>query len=263
MSTLLYDSPGPKARRRSQILTALSIVGLVLVVAWMGISLNDAGMLAPDLWATVFQPDLLNLLLGGLLSTFEVAGVAIVLSVILGAAVTAGMMTKSVLLRAALRVWVEVFRGLPLLLLIFFLFLGGPAVGVNVSTFWALVLGLVLYNSAVLAEIFRAGINSLPKGQAEAGLAIGLSKSEIFRIILLPQSIRRMLPTLLTQLVTLLKETSFGFVVGYAELLRDARTAVEFLGGSYSLPVYTLVAVIYIVISCILSEIARRAESML
>jgi glutamate transport system permease protein len=263
MSTLLYDAPGPKARRRSQVLSALSVLFLLLLVVWAGFSLNEAGMLAPDLWQTVFQPDLLSLLAGGLLATFEVSVVAIIMSVVLGALVTAGLMTHSRLLRAALRVWVEVFRGLPLLLLIFFLFLGGPVVGVDISTFWALVLGLVLYNSAVLAEIFRAGIDSLPKGQAEAGLAIGLSKGEVFRIILLPQSVRRMLPTLLTQLITLLKETSFGFVVGYAELLRDARTAVEYLGGSYSLPVYTLVAVVYIVINCILSEIARRAQMML
>jgi glutamate transport system permease protein len=263
MSTLLYDAPGPKARRRSQILSALSILVLLLLVGWAGISLQEAGMLAPDLWATVFQPDLLTLLAKGLLATFEVSAVAIVMSVVLGAMVTAGLMMKSAWLHAALRIWVELFRGLPLLLLIFFLFLGGPAVGVNISTFWALVLGLVLYNSAVLAEIFRAGIDSLPKGQAEAGLAIGLSKGEVFRIILLPQSVRRMLPTLLTQLITLLKETSFGFVVGYAELLRNARTAVEYLGGSYSLPVYTLVAVIYIVINCILSEIARRAQAMM
>ncbi|TCR80187.1 ABC transporter permease subunit [Rhizobium sp. BK376] len=263
MSTLLYDTPGPKARRRSQILSALSILVILLLLAWAGFSLDKAGMLAPDLWATVFQPDLLNLLAGGLLATFEVSAVAIIMSVVLGALVTAGLMTRSVLLRAALRTWVEVFRGLPLLLLIFFLFLGGPVIGVDISTFWALVLGLVLYNSAVLAEIFRAGIDTLPKGQGEAGLAIGLSNAEVFCIILLPQSIRRMLPTLLTQLITLLKETSFGFVIGYAELLRDARTAVEYLGGSYSLPVYTLVAVVYMVINCILSEIARRAQAVL
>lgn len=263
MSTLLYDAPGPKARRRSQILTVLSVVVVILLLGWAALALQEAGMLAPELWTTVFQPDLLNLLAGGVVATFEVAAVAMVLSVILGAVMTAGLLSKSVLLRYALRAWVEVFRGLPLLLLIFFLFLGGPVVGVNISTFWALVLGLVLYNGAVLAEIFRAGILSLPKGQAEAGLVIGLSKSEVFRIILLPQSVRRMLPTLISQLITLLKETSFGFVIGYAELLRDARTAVEYLGGSYSLPVYTLVAVIYFVISAILSEIARRAQSVL
>jgi glutamate transport system permease protein len=119
----------------------------------------------------------------------------------------------------------------------------------------------MLYNSAVVAEIFRAGIQSLPKGQSEAALAIGLREGETFRIILLPQAVRRMMPALVSQMVVLIKETSLGFVIGYTEFLRDARTAVEYLGGEYSLPVYTLVAVVYISINCTLSFIARRVEA--
>ena len=127
--------------------------------------------------------------------------------------------------------WVELFRGLPLLLLILFIFLGLPAAGVTVSTFWALVAGLTLYNSAVLGEIFRAGILSLPKGQTEAAYSIGLRRGQTLRLILIPQAVRRMLPALISQLVTLLKDTSLGFVIAYAELLRTGRNAVEFLGG--------------------------------
>jgi len=135
--------------------------------------------------------------------------------------------------------WVELFRGLPLLLLILFIFLGLPAAGVTVSTFWALVAGLTLYNSAVIGEIFRAGILSLPRGQTEAAYAIGLRRGQTLRLILIPQAVRRMLPALISQLVTLLKDTSLGFVIAYAELLRTGRNAVEFLGGPYSIPVYT------------------------
>lgn len=263
MSMVLYDTPGPKARRRSLILTVVSILLFVLLAGWMFITLSRAGMLKPELWTVLFQPDLAGLLGTGLLATFKVAVTAMLLSIVVGTVIAAASLTKSQLLRGLLRGWIEVFRGLPLLLLIFFLYLGGPAVGIEISTFWALVIGLVLYNGAVIAEIFRAGILSLPKGQAEAAAAIGLSNGEIFRIILLPQSVRRMLPALISQLVTLLKETSFGFVVGYTELLRNARTAVEYLGGDYSLPVYTLIAVVYIVISCVLSWLARRAEAQL
>ena len=263
MSTVLYDTPGPKTRLRSRLLTLASILCLVLLAGWMLMTLSGAGMLKPELWTVLFQPDLIGLLGTGLLATFQVAVTAMMLSILCGTAIAAGLLAKPVWLRGLLRAWVEVFRGLPLLLLIFFLYLGGPAIGVEVSTFWALVIGLVLYNGAVIGEIFRAGILSLPNGQAEAAAAIGLSKGEIFRIILLPQSVRRMLPALISQLVTLLKETSFGFVVGYTELLRNARTAVEYLGGDYSLPVYTLIAVVYIVISCILSWLAQRAEARL
>ncbi len=218
-------------------------------------------MLSLELWLTLLQPDLLTLLGHGLLATAEAAVVAMALSVSLGALMAAVGTNQSRLLQGFLRVWIEVFRGLPLLLLIFFLFLGGPVIGVEISTFWALVLGITLYNGAVFAEIFRAGIDSLPKGQTEAGFAIGLTKAEVFRIILLPQSVIRMLPALLSQLITILKETSLGFVIGYSELLRDARSAVEYLGGDYSLPVYAMIAAIYITVSCAISALANKAQS--
>jgi glutamate transport system permease protein len=141
--------------------------------------------------------------------------------------------------------------------MILFVFLGLPALGVTVSTFWALVAGLTLYNSAVLGEIFRAGILSLPRGQTEAAYAIGLRQGQTLRIVLLPQAIRRMLPALVSQLVTLLKDTSLGFVIAYAELLRSGRNAVEFLGGKYSIPIYTAIAVIYIAVNGSLSLLAR------
>ncbi len=261
MSTLLYDSPGPRGRARSLALTLFATVASASLIAWAALRLGEAGMLSFELWATLLQPDFLTLLGHGLLATAEAALVAMALSVSLGAIMAALRTKQSRLLQAALRGWIEIFRGLPLLLLIFFLFLGGPVIGVEISTFWALVLGITLYNGAVFAEIFRAGIVSLPKGQAEAGLAIGLTKAEIFRIILLPQSIIRMLPALLSQLITILKETSLGFVIGYSELLRDARSAVEYLGGEYSLPVYVLISAIYISVSCAISALANRAQS--
>jgi len=117
----------------------------------------------------------------------------------------------------------------PLLLLILFMFLGLPAVGVTVSSFWALVLGLTLYNGAVLGEIFRAGIRSLPKGQTEAAYAIGLRRGQALRLVLLPQAVRLMLPALVSQLVTLLKDTSLGFVIGYAVVYIAVNGSLSFL----------------------------------
>jgi glutamate transport system permease protein len=164
-----------------------------------------------------------------------------------------------------LRTWIELFRSVPLLLLIFFVFLGAPAVGIDVPTFWSIVIGLALYNSAVVADIVRAGILSLPKGQREAGHALGLSVSQTLVVILIPQAVRRMLPTLVSQMVTVLKETALGFIIGYTELLRDGRIAVEYLGGKYAIPVYTGVAVIYVSICLLLSllatELSRRTAA--
>jgi glutamate transport system permease protein len=180
-----------------------------------------------------------------------------VLAMAVGAVLAVGRLSRRAWVARLAGAWVELFRGLPLLLLILFLFLALPAVGITISVFWALVAGLTLYNGAVFGEIFRAGILSLPRGQTEAAYAIGLRRGQTLRLILVPQAVRRMLPALISQLVTLLKDTSLGFVIGYAELLRNGRTAVEFLGGRYSIPIYTAIAVVYIAVNASLSLLAR------
>jgi glutamate transport system permease protein len=210
-----------------------------------------------ELWRVLTRGDLQRLLARGLAATLRAALLAMALSMAVGALLAVGRLSRRRWLARPVGAWVELFRGLPLLLLILFVFLGLPALGVTVSTFWALVVGLTLYNSAVIGEIFRAGILSLPKGQTEAAYAIGLRRGQTLRTILLPQAIRRMLPALVSQLVTLLKDTSLGFVIGYAELLRSGRTAVEFLGGKYSIPIYTAMAVLYIAVNGSLSFLAR------
>jgi len=122
------------------------------------------------------------------------------------------------------------------------------------------VIGLALYNSAVVADIIRAGVLSLPKGQREAGYAVGLSHIQTLVVILIPQAVRQMLPALISQMVTVLKETALGFIIGYTELLRNGRIAVEYLGGDYAIPVYTGVAVIYVSICLLLSLLATQVS---
>ena len=253
---VLYDVAGPRSRRR---ILVGSVVGLLVIAAILGLAvarLADKGAFEADLWQVLTQNDVQRLLGRGLAATLRAALLAMVLSMLVGALLAVGRLSRRGWLAGLAGGWVELFRGLPLLLMILFVFLGLPALGVTVSTFWALVAGLTLYNSAVLGEIFRAGILSLPKGQTEAAYAIGLRRGQTLRIILLPQAIRRMLPALVSQLVTLLKDTSLGFVIGYSELLRNGRTAVEFLGGRYSIPIYTAIAVIYIAVNGSLSLLA-------
>jgi len=254
---VLYDAAGPRGRRR---IVASSVVGVLLVTSILGVAtarMAANGGFEAELWRVLTRGDLQRLLARGLAATLRAALLAMALSMALGALLAVGRLSRRRWLARPVGAWVELFRGLPLLLLILFVFLGLPALGVTVSTFWALVVGLTLYNSAVIGEIFRAGILSLPKGQTEAAYAIGLRRGQTLRTILLPQAIRRMLPALVSQLVTLLKDTSLGFVIGYAELLRSGRTAVEFLGGKYSIPIYTAMAVLYIAVNGSLSFLAR------
>ena len=254
---VLYDDAGPRGRRR---ILVGSVVGGVLVALVVGLAvarLASKGVFEAERWQVLTRQDLLELIGRGLAATLRAAALAMVLAMAVGGLLAVARLSRRRWLAAAAGAWVELFRGLPLLLLILFLFLGLPAAGVTISTFWALVGGLTLYNSAVIGEIFRAGILSLPRGQTEAAYAIGLRRGQTLRLILIPQAVRRMLPALISQLVTLLKDTSLGFVIGYAELLRNGRGAVEFLGGRYSIPIYTAIAVVYIAVNASLSFTAR------
>jgi glutamate transport system permease protein len=254
---VLYDAAGPRGRRR---ILVGSVAGLLLLAVVIGAAvarLAAKGGFEAELWQVLTRGNVQRLLGRGLAATLPAAAFAMVLSMAVGGLLAVGRLSRRRWLAKPVGAWVELFRGLPLLLMILFLFLGLPAVGVTVSTFWTLVAGLTLYNSAVIGEIFRAGILSLPRGQTEAAYAIGLRRGQTLRMILLPQAVRRMLPALISQAVTLLKDTSLGFVIGYAELLRTGRNAVEFLGGRYSIPIYTAIAVIYIAVNASLSFLAR------
>jgi glutamate transport system permease protein len=254
---VLYDAVGPRGRRRILLGSIAGVLGVAAVVGVAVARLAAKGSFDPELWRVLTEGAVQRLIGRGLVATLRAAVVAMVLAMALGAVLAVGRLSRRAWVARLAGAWVELFRGLPLLLLILFLFLALPAVGVTISVFWALVVGLTLYNGAVIGEIFRAGILSLPRGQTEAAYAIGLRRSQTLRLILVPQAVRRMLPALISQLVTLLKDTSLGFVIGYAELLRNGRTAVEFLGGRYSIPIYTAIAVVYIAVNASLSLLAR------
>jgi glutamate transport system permease protein len=254
---VLYDAVGPRGRRRILLGSIAGVLGVAAVVGVAVARLAAKGSFDPELWRVLTEGAVQRLIGRGLVATLRAAVVAMVLAMALGAVLAVGRLSRRAWVARLAGAWVELFRGLPLLLLILFLFLALPAVGVTISVFWALVAGLTLYNGAVIGEIFRAGILSLPRGQTEAAYAIGLRRGQTLRLILVPQAVRRMLPALISQLVTLLKDTSLGFVIGYAELLRNGRTAVEFLGGRYSIPIYTAIAVVYIAVNASLSLLAR------
>jgi len=248
VTAVLYDVPGPRARRRSAVQSGVGVVLLVVLALLVLQRLADKGQLDGERWSVLRDADVRQVLLDGLVATLKAAAAGIVLSLVVGVLLAVARLSRQAWLRWPARVWVELFRGLPLLLVIFFLYLGGPSLGVQTSLFWALVL---------ISEIVRAGVLSLPRGQREGGLAVGLRSGQVMRHVLLPQAFRVMLPALISQVVVLLKDTSLGFVIGYVELLRSGRNVVEFLGGSYSIPIYVAVALVYIAINLALSSLAK------
>jgi glutamate transport system permease protein len=260
MSATLYDAVGPRGRRRIALGSAVGILAIAAVLGLAAARLASRDAFDAGLWRVLTQGAVLRLIGRGLLATLRAAAIAMALSMLLGALLAIGRLSRRAWIARPVGGWVQLFRGLPLLLMILFVFLGLPQLGIQVSSLWALVIALTLYNSAVIGEIFRAGILSLPRGQTEAAYAVGLRRGQALRLVLIPQAVRRMLPALVSQLVTLLKDTSLGFVIGYTELLRNGRTGVEFLGGKYSIPLYTGIAVVYIAVNAALSYTARLLD---
>jgi His/Glu/Gln/Arg/opine family amino acid ABC transporter permease subunit len=264
--TVLFDIPGPRARRRHQIGT---LIGGLVLLALIGLALwrlGINGQLDPARWAVLFDPNsgVPQAFGTALVNTLQVAAVGMVAATVLGALLAAGRLSDHRWVRVPVTAVIEFFRAVPLLILILFCLLYLPTIGLDISSFGALALGLTRYNMAVLAEIFRAGILSVDRGQREAAFALGMRKSQVMTLVLLPQAVRRMLPVLIAQLVVLLKDSSLGFIVGYFELLRQARSLVEFFnfrfGDQYTFQLYVAAAVIYIVVNLLLSALARYVE---
>ncbi len=266
---ILYDVPGPKARRRIRIGTVVGILLILGLIAYVLVKLAGNGQLEGQRWAVIFDPrsSVPQFLLRGLVATLQVAALGMVLATAMGALLAIGRLSDHRWVRIPVTTVIEFFRAVPLLVVIFAAFLLPPTFGVPISAYAALVIGLTLYNSAVIAEIVRAGILSIDKGQSEAAYGIGMRKWQVMTFILLPQAIRRMLPVLIAQLVVLLKDSSLGFIIGYFELLRSARSLVEFFrvdfGDQYSFQIYVAAAVIYIFVNVVLSIFARWLDKRL
>jgi len=255
----LGDDLGPRGRRRVAMATAVS-VGLIALVIFLAVGrLRTTGQLDKSRWEPLADTAVLKFLLGGLANTLKAALTAMALALVIGLVMALGRLTRNPLTRNLAGTYVEFFRAVPLLLLILFAGLGLPRYGVDWGAFWFLVAALTAYNSAVLAEIFRAGILSLDRGQGEASSAIGLSYWQSMSLVLVPQAVRRMVPSIVAQLVTLLKDTSLGFVITYEELLRRSRSTGEF----FSNPLQTLVvvALMYILVNFTLGRVAAWLEA--
>jgi glutamate transport system permease protein len=259
-ATAMYDVMGPRAERRVRRFTATGAAAVAVLAALALWQLWTNGLLRWDVWSILANRDFARLMFAGAWATLQVALVAIVLSFAGGLGLALCAMSDSKALRYATKVWIEIFRGIPLLVLIFFLYLGLPAIGIVLTPFWSLVLGIALYNSAVMCEILRSGANALPRGQSEAAYALGFRKAQVMAKVVLPQAIKIMLPALVSQMVIVLKESSLGFVIGYGELLRNGRITVDYSGTIHAIPVYITIALLYLTINLVLSRVAREIQ---
>jgi glutamate transport system permease protein len=255
MSSVLYDVPGPKARRISLVGSVIGVVLIAALLAWAIMTLAQQGIFQAQRWAIFSQADVWTLIFNGIGATLSAAAIAAVIAFPLGLLLCLMRISDVAWIRVPTRIVLEFLRGMPVVLMMLFVLLVFAT-----SSFIAVVAGLVLYNAAIFAEIIRAGIQSLPRGQREAGLAIGLTSFQSRLSIELPQAIRRMLPSLVAQLVVLLKDTSLGYIVAYAELLRAVQVMADFLGPQFLFPVFFVAAAIYIAINLAVSRLAIWIE---
>jgi len=269
MSTqsVLYDAPGPKARARNRLYTVLFVLVLLLVGYFVYKGFDEKGQWAGALWKPFIDGSTwTQFVLPGLLNTLKAAALAIVIALPIGALLGIGRMSEHKWIRIPAGAVVEFFRAIPVLLLMVFaasFYAYYTGLESDTRPLFAAVTGLVLYNGSVLAEVFRAGILALPKGQTEAASALGLRKTQTMTNVLLPQAVTLMLPALVSQLVVILKDTALAgqLTIGYDELIRGTGP----ITGNFNntIPTLIVVAIIFIVLNLLLTRFASYLERKL
>lgn len=263
-NSVLYDAPGPKARARGvvyNVVAGIAVAGgltwLVWILAADRVTANGSvlpGLFAPGRWDIFSDPILWQAIGEGVLNTLRAAGLAAVIAVALGVVFALLTSARLAWVRVPTLVLIEFFRGMPVLLMMLFflliIFVGAP--------FWAVVAALAVYNGALIGEILRAGLRSLPKGQREAGLSIGLGSLRTRMLIEFPQAFTQMTPIIVAQLVVLLKDTSLGYIVSYLEVTRMTMNRLtNFYGNQYMFSFFFITLAIYLVINLLVSWFAR------
>jgi glutamate transport system permease protein len=255
---LLFDEPGPRARRRIRIATVLSFV-VIAGLVFLGISqFASTGQLAPQKWARLLEWPILRFLVVGAFSTVWVAAIAAIIAFPLGAGAALGRLSRTRWVSVPAAGFVELFRAIPMLLVLYVFLFALPAVGVRIPAFWQLVLAMVLSNAAPIAEILRTGVLGLERGQSEAAHSLGLSYWQSMRQVVLPQAVRRVAPALVGQGTRLLKDSTLGYVVSYPELLHQSEALGEY--ENLVIQVSVAAAACYVLINWLISRLAGRLE---
>lgn len=264
-SSVLFDVPGPKAVARTRLFNILSVLAILALLGYIGYVMHRQGQLEADKWTSLFSGNLwANYILPGLWNTLKAALISVVTSVAFGVFFGMARLSPLAPVRWFGTIVVEFFRAVPVLIMMifFWLFLGKFSVlSPQQLPFIAVVLGLTLYNGSVIAELLRSGVHQLPKGQGEAGLAIGLTPWKVLTSILMPQAMTAMMPSLLSQFVVILKDTALGYIISYPEVLASARRFGS--GEGNILQMLLLAALLFIVINFALTLLAERLSKFM
>ena len=256
---VLFDAPGPRGRAR---ILLISVVSVLVLAALLGLGLwqfGRNGQLAADKWLPYLRRDYIAFLAEGLRGTLVATGTAAVVAFPFGLLLALGRLSRQRVLSGVSAAWIEFFRGIPMLLVVYAFLLALPAFGVTFPRFWMLVIPMILVSSATTAEVFRAGINAVDRGQHEAAAAMGLTRGQTMAAVILPQAVRLVLPSLILALVSLLKDSTLGYVVSVNELQFQGKTMVSIT--RFLVQTYLVVSAIYIVINILLTRAAHLLDA--
>ena len=254
---VLFDAPGPATRARHRTYSLVAAVALLLAVAFVVWRLYATGQLEYAKWEPFVTPRYIEaILVDGLLVTLQMAFSAVIGAVVFGVLFGVGKLSDHAWVRWPCWLVVEFFRAVPVIMLMIFCFYAifGGMDPLSRRTYWSVVLALTLYNGAVLAEVFRAGINAVPRGQAEAAYAIGMRKTQVMTVVLLPQAVKIMIPAIISQMVVALKDTSLGYAVAGLGLTRIAKPIYQTFGNH--VPTIIVITAIYVVVNLLLTALA-------
>src|SRR3954469_1584638 len=260
--SVLFDAPGPRARARNRVFNVVTALVVALVIWVVYTELNSKGQLTAAKWEPFLTANLWKTyILPGIQGTLTAAAVSIVLALVLGFLLGVGRLSARPAIRWPSSVIVEFFRAVPVLIMMIFAYFLYADYDVFPSKHLALagvITGLALYNGAVIAEIVRAGVKALPRGQSEASFALGLTWGQTMRTILLPQAVTSMLPVLISQMVVVLKDTAIGYQITFLETVRQGTN----IGAAYSnyIPALIVVAALMIAVNFALSWFAVWLE---
>lgn len=262
--SVLFDEPGPKGKRKIMIANWIGAFVVAVVIVLILVRLHNPpdgeNQLDWQLWKPALDSEAwTDFYLPGLWMTIKAAVVAVIGSVVFGIVFGIGRLLPNPIVKGVSAVIVEFCRAVPVLMMMIFFWRFFAFAGLESASYWAVVLGLILYNGSVVAELVRSGVGNLPGGQREASLALGLSRTQSLMQIEVPQAIYAMLPAAVTQLVVVLKDTALGSIIMYTDLLQESRR----LGSMYFNILQTLVvaAVVYFVVCWLLSKLAEWLPS--
>lgn len=261
MSSVLYDVAGPRARARNRLFGVLTVLVVGALIGFVVYRLLVMGQFSSEKWEVFGYAETWRQIAEAAGRTLAAFGSAAVLSLLLGLGLGVARLSDHRWVVVPATVLIELFRAVPVLILMMLLYYGLPEVGVHVPSYWAVVIALTVYNGSVLAEVLRSGVDSVPRGQAEAGYAVGLRKAGVMRLVLLPQAVRAMLPLIVAQLVVTLKDTALGYIITYNELLYYARLIGT--QAAYDSPILQagmVAAAIYILLCIALAGFAKWVE---